>query len=35
MCFLKHINKLIGVDEFASEIGFITECDGDVGFNEK
>ena len=31
--WFKHIKKLDRVDEFDSEIGYTTECDGDVGCN--
>ena len=30
---LRRINKLNGVDEFASDVGYTTECNGDGGCN--
>ena len=33
MCCLKRIKKLNRVDDFASEVGYTTECNGDADCN--
>ena len=33
MCYIDCINQLNGVDGFDYEIGYKTECNGDVGCN--